>query len=182
MSYRDYFRTAVTVSAVVSATVVAEAAPRVGAEAADARATSIDGRVFSTAAVKGRALVIVYEDKDSATLNAAVKRDLAALMKDDTTRAAVVVAAVADVSEYDSWPAKGFVKDAIREEEKKSGTTIWCDWDASFRKALALGKGTSNVVVIGRDGKVKFAVQGALSKEQRGDLATIVKREAALPK
>jgi hypothetical protein len=39
----------------------------------------------------------VYEDMDSATLNAAVKRDLAALMKDDTTRGGRV-AAVADVA------------------------------------------------------------------------------------
>ena len=127
MSYKDYFRAAVTLTAVVASSTAldAQARPRVGAEAADARAVDVEGvRVLSTKALEGKPIVIVYEDKDSATLNASVKSDLAAMMKDDATRAAVVVAAVADVSEYDSWPAKGFVKDAIREESKKSGTTI----------------------------------------------------------
>jgi hypothetical protein len=157
----------------------AEAAPRVGVEPTDARAVDVDDRVFSIASAKGRPLVIVYEDRDSAKVNAATKRDLGELMKDGAIKGSLVVAAVADVSEYDSWPAKGFVKDAIREQSKKTGTTIWCDWSGGFRKALELRKGTSNVLVIGRDGRVKLAVEGALTEEQRRELSAIVRREAS---
>ena len=66
------------------------------------------------------------------------------------------------MSSYDFWPAKGFVKDAIREESRKAGTTIYCDWDGTFRKAYRLRQGISNVILVGKSGEVLFAAEGAL--------------------
>lgn len=154
------------------------ALPRPG-HAAEGRAEDVDGKVFRTSAFKGRPILVVYEDKDSKDANVAFKADLTRLMKDKALRDGVVLAAVADVSEYDSWPAKGFVKDAIRDEQKKSGTTIWCDWDASFRKAFDLTKGKSNVLVLGRDGRVRFAAAGALTAAQRASVEALLRAEVA---
>jgi predicted transcriptional regulator len=150
------------------------AVPRPG-HAADGRAEDVDGKVFRTSAFKGRPIVVVYEAKDSKSANTAFKSDLTRLMKEKPLRDAVVVAAVADVSEYDSWPAKGFVKDAIRDEQKKTGTTIWCDWDASFRKAFDLTRGKSNVLVLGRDGRVRFAAAGARTAAQRASIEALLR-------
>lgn len=145
--------------------------------AADARVEDVDGRVFRPSAFKGRPILVVYEDKESKDANTAFKADLTRLMKEKPLRDAVVLAAVADVSEYDSWPAKGFVKDAIRDEQKKSGTTIWCDWDASFRKAFDLTRGKSNVLVLGRDGRVRFAAAGTLTAAQRASVEALLRAE-----
>ena len=156
------------------------AAPTVGATAKDARAVDVDGRVLSLERMRGTTVFVVYEDKESGKQNQALKRELEEWLSHDAkAHASVFVAPVADVSEYDSWPARGFVKDAIREESKKVGMTIWCDWDASFRKTLDLAKGKSNVVVLGRDGRVLFAAEGALSLEQRREAIAAAKREAA---
>lgn len=155
-----------------------EALPKAG-HVADGRVEDVDGRVLRTSSLKGRVVVVVYEDKDSKDANAAFKSDLSRLMQDRAAKASVVVLAVADVSEYASWPARGFVKDAIRDESKKSGTTIWCDWDASFRKAYDLAKGRSNVLVLGRDGRVRFAAAGALTAAQRGAVGGLLRAEVA---
>lgn len=163
-------------ASVVPATEVG-AAPKVGAEAKDARVEDVDGRELTIASVRGRPLVIVYEDKDSAASNAAAKDDLRELMKDAAVSRALVVAAVADVSEYASWPARGFAKDAIREASKKAGTTIWCDWSGKFRRALELDARKSNVVLVGRDGTIKWAASGPLSQKQRATLATRIRAE-----
>ena len=69
------------------------------------------------------------------------------------------------------------VKDAIREESKKVGTTIYCDWTGSFRKAFKLAKGKSSVVLVGKDGKVLFAGEGKLSADDRKKLLALLKSQ-----
>ncbi len=154
-----------------------EAKLKAGERAANARVHDVDGRVFELHAARGKPLLIVYEDKDSATQNVALKGDLAKLAKGDRYKATVALAAIADVSSYDFWPAKGFVIDAIREESKKQGTTMYCDWNGSFRSALQLRRGVSNVMLLGRDGQVLFAAEGAVSKEGREQLVGLLRAQ-----
>ena len=67
-----------------------------------------------------------------------MKEELGKLAKGDRYKTAIALLAVADVEGYDYWPVRGFVKSAIRKESRKFGTTIYCDWDGSFRSALGL--------------------------------------------
>jgi hypothetical protein len=151
------------------------AAPKIGGEAADARVADVDGKALSVRSTRGRVLVVVYEDEDSGALNRAFKADLARLLQDPVAREAVLVAPVADVSAYDFWPAKGFAKDAIRAESQRTKLTIWCDWDGSFRDAFRLPAGTSSVFVVGRDGAVRFAFDGALDEALRGRALDVIR-------
>ncbi|UQA61886.1 hypothetical protein E8A73_016000 [Polyangium aurulentum] len=146
---------------------VAFGLPREGADAPNARVVDADGRELKLGALRGKPVLIVYEDKDSANQNQGLKDDLSQLAKGDRYKSRIALAAIADVSGYDWWPAKGFVKDAIREESKKQKTTIYCDWDGSFRKSLGLTRGASNVILVGRDGKVLFAGSGKLGTDAR---------------
>jgi hypothetical protein len=153
------------------------ALPKEGDAAPNARVEDADGRPTELRAFKGKPILIVYEDKDSAQQNQALKDDLSRLAKGDRYKAKVALAAVADVSSYDFWPVKGFVKDAIREESKKQGTTIYCDWSGSFRAAYQLRRGVSNVVLVGRDGRVLFAAEGAASRPQRKRLIKLLQEQ-----
>ncbi len=146
---------------------VSLALPKEGVEAPNARLEDADGHKLQMSSLKGKPILIVYEDKDSATQNQPLKDDLSKLAKGDKYKSKVALAAVADVSGYDFWPVKGFVKDAIREESKKQQTTIYCDWDGSFRKTYGIRKGASNVILIGKDGRVLFAGSGALGANDR---------------
>lgn len=147
------------------------AAPKRGAEVPeDASLQDVEDRALSLKSLRGRPTLIVYEDKDSSKVNDALKQELAKLVEAEPTLKSVRVVAAADVSDYDFFPAKGAVKDAIRDEQKKAKTTIWLDWSGEFREKLNLDEGRSNVVLVDGKGKVRFGKSGALSKEERQTL------------
>lgn len=153
------------------------ALPAEGEKAPNARVEDADGRALEMKTLRGKPILIMYEDKDSSAQNQALKDELSKLAKGDRYKSAIALAAVADVSAYDFWPVKGFVKDAIREESRKFGTTIYCDWDASFRKKYRMREGVSSVVLVGRDGLVLFAADGALSAEKRAQLLKLLRAQ-----
>lgn len=147
---------------------VAFAAPKIGEKApAEASVEDVDERVLKIASVAGKPALIVYEDKDSKTMNDAMKKELEKAVGEEKDLAGVRVIAVADVSEYDFWPAKGAVKDAIRDEQKKTKQTIWLDWSGDFRDKLGLVKGTSNFLLLDAKSKLVLSKSGKLAKEDR---------------
>lgn len=153
------------------------ALPPVGGQAPNARVEDADGRELQLKALRGKPILIVYEDKDSKTQNQSLKDALAKLAKGDRYRRSIAVAAIADVSSYDFWPAKGFVKDAIREESQKVGATIYCDWDGTFRAAYQLRRGISNVILVGKNGQVLFAAEGKLKPEAQSRVLDLLRKE-----
>jgi hypothetical protein len=178
MSHPRSLASIVTLAVALLASVpAATALPARGSKAPNAKVEDADGRVLWMKSLKGKPILVVYEDKDSATQNQPLKNDLARLAKGDKYKSVVALAAIADVSSYDFWPVKGFVKDAIREESKKVGTTIYCDWDATFRAAYKLKEGTSSVVLVGRSGEILFAAEGALSADARKRLLDLLRSE-----
>ncbi|MBK8253178.1 MAG: hypothetical protein IPK82_10990 [Polyangiaceae bacterium] len=176
-SLRNKIAAAAVVAGMSGTSLSALALPKIGDDAPLGKVEDADGKTLETKSLKGKPVLIVYEDRDSATQNEKLKKELSVLAKGDKYKSKVALAAVADVSSYDFWPAKGFVKDAIREESKKQGTTIYCDWNASFRKAFKLTKGKSSIVLIGKDNKVLFAGEGSLSDADRKKLVDLLKSE-----
>ena len=85
--------------------------------------------------------------------------------------------AIADVQGYDYWPVRGFVKDAIRDESRKFGTVIYCDWDGTAQRTFGLQRGTSNLILYGRDGKVIFSHEGPLSAVERSHAIELLRRQ-----
>jgi predicted transcriptional regulator len=153
------------------------ALPTEGGAAPNALIEDVGGRALELKAFKGKTILIVYEDKDSVTQNQALKDVLSQLAKGDRYKSTVAIAAIADVSAYDYWPLKGFVKDAIRDESRKQGTTIYCDWNGSFRGAYQLRRGLSSIILVGRDGHVLFASEGPVSADQRKRLLELLKAQ-----
>ena len=148
-----------------------------GAVRPAARVVDANNRALDLGAVQGRPTLVVYEDKESATLNAQLKAELSRLARGDRYRSAVVLVPVADVRDYDFWPVRGFVKDAIRSESKKIGATIYCDWDGSFGRALGIQHGTSTVILFGKNGRVLFAYEGKVTPADTKRLLDLLKGE-----
>ena len=155
----------------------ADAAPPVGAPRPVARVHDAEDRAFDLHGVRGKPTLVLYEDKDSAKVNLALKDELALLARGDRYRNAVALVPVADVERYDYWPVRGFVKDAIRDESRKIGATIYCDWDGSFRRATRLAKNTSSVMLLGKDGRVLFAWEGQVPKDERERMLSLLRAE-----
>jgi hypothetical protein len=142
-----------------------------------ARVVDADDHTLDLRAINGRPILVLYEDKDSAKTNDALKADLSRLAKGERYRNAFAVVPVADVQSFDFWPARGFVKDAVRSESKKVGTTIYLDWDGAFQRAAGFKRGTSSVMLVGRNARVLFSSEGALSVEQRAHVIGLLRAE-----
>jgi hypothetical protein len=154
----------------------ADAAPKVGERVPPTRAATLDGKAFDTRATNGKITLIFYEDKDAVVHNQALKNELHAIKGSPGFKPNVRVVAVADVSAWDFWPAKGLVQDAIRSEERKVGAPIYLDWSGEFGKALKITKGASNIVLVGEDGKVVLTHEGVASAEVKERIKSALRK------
>lgn len=156
----------------------AHAAPKEGEQAPDVRMEDADGRAMEMKSFRGKkTLIFFYEGKDTQQQNTALKNEISKLTKSDRYRQVTYFATVGDVSDYDYWPVKGIVKDKVREESKKSGWAIYCDWDGNFRNAYKLRRDVSNVVVVGKTGAVVFAAEGVVDARKRERLFNVIRAE-----
>jgi predicted transcriptional regulator len=141
----------------------ASACPKEGEAFANARVEDADDHALELKSLKGKPFVIVYDDRASASTSESFRKELMKVAKSAPYRSSVSVVLTANVGPYNYWPVKGVVKDAVRDSSKKQGTTVYCDWTGELRSAYHFKDGVSNVVVVGKDGHVAFASDGAPS-------------------
>ena len=154
----------------------AVALPKVGAARQSVHLVDGWDRDVNLASFK-RPVLIVYEDKDSASQNQALKDDLADLQKSSNYRKGVAHIIVADTSSYDYWPAKGIAKGELRKWSNKLGIVVYSDFSADVRTRLQLEKGLSNVVLYDAQGNVLFAHAGTVPPEERKHLIELIKEQ-----
>lgn len=156
---------------------VAESAQVAGAlDAApllDARLADLDDHAallrgyYDTSSSASPVVVVLHQDRKSAKENADFKAQLARLSKQNLSQLRVI--ALADVDGYDFWPAKGFVKDALR-PLRNQGATVLVDWRGSVRKLYGLSTGQSAVFVVGPSGELQALARGKLSTDDAKSL------------
>jgi hypothetical protein len=174
-SWRQGF--AVVVIALAQASVAA-ALPNPGAKAVHARIADPDGRWLDLRFPQEKPILILYEGRSSEKQNQALKDELERLAEQEReSRAGIRFAAVADVAKYDYWPVRGMAERAIRQKAAETGAPIYCDWDGSFRQAFGLEAGKSTVLLIGADGRVRFAAAGPLRADVRERLIGMLRAE-----
>jgi predicted transcriptional regulator len=178
MNSRMYLLSGVTILAILAAPASAEALPKVGTSRPGVALANADDETFDLRAVNGKPLVIVYESKDAAAQNTAFKADLKSLTATSTTfKEGYALTPIADADGYDYWPARGFVKSAIRDESKKIGRTVYIDWTGAARKSLGATHDKSAILIYGKDAKLKFAGEGTLSEADRKLALRVLKCE-----
>lgn len=111
--------------------------------------------------VQGKVVVVLHQDRHSSEQNEAFKDKLSGLIARFSSQLRVV--ALADAGGYDFWPAKGYVKDALRSVEKKGGAMIVVDWKGAVRKAYRLKSKQSAVFVLNRSQELVAFSQGQLT-------------------
>lgn len=165
------------IAAVCLVSLGASALPGPGEKRPEIRLDDPWDRTLSFGQYRGMPTLVVYEDKGSAEQNKALKAELSELAKGDRYKKTIALVAVADVSAYDYWPVRGFVKDAIQVESHKQGTVIYCDWTGAVRRKFDLRKGDSNVVLYGRNDEVLFSHAGPMDRARRAELIGLLRRE-----
>ena len=148
---------------------LAIALPRAGDAIPAVEVVDVDGKTRALADPR-RALLIFYEDKDAGAQNRRARALLGPITDRADNRARFELVAVADVEKWDFWPARKYVIDELRATERREQTRIWCDWKGRVRRALGLTRGKSGVVLVGGDGRCRFAGEGPLTDAQIADL------------
>ncbi|MDQ3264368.1 MAG: YtfJ family protein [Myxococcota bacterium] len=135
-----------------------------GWEGLDAQVIATDGKPVQLASRWGKPTVLFYEDKDSGTLNQALKDALFRQGAQQDALGAVTVIAVANVREYDWFPARNFVVSAVKDSEKKVGIPVYLDWEGRLsRSPFNLRSTGSTVMVLDGQGRRRWSKTGALS-------------------
>jgi hypothetical protein len=158
----------------------AAALPRIGAPALalDARIQDVDGRVLRLRSFAGKPTLIIHEDKHSAQQNHVLKDELIRLAQENRwARDSFQFVGIADVSEYDYWPVRAIAARRVRERAQAVGAPIYPDFKGIVRKALGLHRGQSSIVLVGKDGRVRFAAEGRLRDDQRAQLFEMLREE-----
>ncbi|HEY6879691.1 MAG TPA: hypothetical protein VI299_16805 [Polyangiales bacterium] len=125
--------------------------------------------------VRGRAFLLWYESKDAVHVNDAAKLAVRALLASLPEPARPKLIAVADVSGYDFWPARGLAKRELRSLEKFYGLPIFADWQGHFRDAFALQRDESNLIFVDATGVVRFRAFGKLAGQDLERVKTLVR-------
>jgi len=163
-------------AAVVSATPnVALSVPKERDAAPNARVEDADGNPVEIKSLKGKPVVIVYDDRSSAPKSEAFRKELVKLVK---SAPKITLLIVADVSAYDFWPARGAVIDAVRKETQKQGTKVYCDWTGGMRSAYKMKNDVTNVIMLGKDARVAFASEGVPAAADQKRLFDSLRAEA----
>ena len=109
----------------------------------------------------GKVVVVVHQDRHSSEQNPQLKEKLSGLVARHPKELQVV--ALADVGGYDFWPAKGYVRDALKSLDSGGGAIVACDWKGAVRKAYRLKTKQSVVFVLGKSLELVRMTHGQLS-------------------
>ncbi|MBJ6761511.1 hypothetical protein JGU66_12105 [Myxococcaceae bacterium JPH2] len=169
---------------VLSATLAAGGVPVSGPRDATLRGSS--GAEVKLSRWRGKPVILFYEDRDSTTLNAALKEELFAKGREHGLLSAAWVVAVANLQRYDFFPARQIALSYVRDEEKKVGIPILVDLDGTLGRApWELPTKTSNVLLLDATGAVVFQHAGRMKPEERAaffvQLGTLVGQDLGQP-
>ncbi len=130
----------------------------------------------------GRVVIVVYEDRDSNAQNDDLKRELAERARRGDLTRDVSLVAVANLSGYNFWPARGYARDAVVEIARRQGHEIMIDWTGAMASAWRFRAGRSHVLVVSRDGRVLFRHEGHLPAATRATFFNVVAQAIASPR
>lgn len=130
----------------------------------DAKLVDLADQPVSLRGLAGKVVVVVHQDRHSSEQNPALKDKLSALLARFPSDLKIV--ALADVGGYDFWPAKGYVKDALKSLDSGGGALVACDWKGAVRKAYKLKQKHSVVFVLSKAQAVVSMTSGQLSTEE----------------
>jgi hypothetical protein len=115
----------------------------------------------------GRVLLLMYEDRDSQGLNAALKAEVRRRMAVERLFGQLAVVPVADLRRYDYWPARKIVRRAVAEQARALGAETLLDWKGDVLRRYGFRSPGSNVALIGHDGRLLYHDTSPLVAEER---------------
>lgn len=156
-----------TVAAQAPTAPAAPVAPVVTGPAVDFALPTTAGRDRNVSAYRGKVVILFYETRGAITMNQHVKDAMGRQFNADRSLAnRFALIAACNVAEYNSWPSQYFAREAISAVARSQHIELWLDWQRSLISRLALRDGTSNIVLIDKQGRVRSRRFGRVADGQ----------------
>ncbi|QDE80874.1 hypothetical protein BHS07_04525 [Myxococcus xanthus] len=146
-------------------------------EPVDATLRTSAGKEVQLSKWRGKPVILFYEDKDSTKLNSTLKKELFARGQERGILDAAWVLAVANLQNFDFFPARQIALSFVRDEEKKVGVPILVDMDGALGKApWKLPVKTSNIVLLDSEGALVYRHSGRMKPDELTTFFAVLSR------
>lgn len=147
----------------------------IGSTAPYFRVQSGDDEELTLDMIKGKVAAIFYENKDVVENNKGLKDALNKLYHEQTwiVKDVLVRLPVIDCSDG-VWPFLGMWKRRLREQSKKEGVVIYCDWNGKMSSDYKMKPDVSNIVIVDKSGRIRFFASGVVNTQEINDVKELL--------
>lgn len=125
--------------------------------------------------IKGKIAVFFYETKGTIEQNRKLKDSLNSFyaaqpqeIRKDILRAGVI--------DCRGVLFRGVWEKALRDNSAKEGLTLYGDWDGKMCADYRLRQGQSNIIIIDKQGYIRYYASGRLGDKQAGEIQELLKK------
>jgi len=149
----------------------------VGILAPDFKVLSGSNEELTLDGIKGKVAVIFYETKETVEKNRRLKDELNKFYDTQPDQVKRIILRVSVIN------CKGVIfsgawKNNLKANSKKEGITIYGDWDGGMFSSYGIKDKESNLIIVGRDGIVKYSFAGKVGEEEFGRIKDLLAVEA----
>lgn len=126
----------------------------------DAPILDLEDKPVSLRAMRGKVVVVLHQDRYSSDQNQGFKDRLGELVLRFPGKLQLI--ALAEVGGYNFWPARRYVKDALRPLRALGGALVACDWKGTVQRSYRIPARQSAVFVVDRDSTLQALRMGVL--------------------
>lgn len=149
--------------------------PPAAAALLDAQILDLDDKPVSLRGMHGKIVVVLHQDRYSSDQNQGFKDRLGELVLRFPGKLQLI--ALAEAGGYNFWPARRYVKDALKPLQALGGALVACDWKGAVRRSYRIPARQSAVFVVDKDSTLAALRIGVLPAD---DATGLLDRIAAL--
>ena len=147
----------------------------IGREAPPFQVESGDGKVLQGKMLRGKVVVLFYEDKDAIAKSRPLKAILNAYYKEQKKEDRQMILRVPIINcSSASWPFLGIWKSRLIDNSKRVGMTVYGDWDGKMGTAFGMKGDDTNLLILDKRGIIRYFQSGVITGN--GETAAILKK------
>lgn len=145
----------------------------IGREAPPFQVESGDGKVLQLKMLRGKVVVLFYEDKDAIVKSRPLKTILNAFYKEQKKEEQQMILRIPIINCSSAvWPFTGIWKSRLVENSKRVGMTVYGDWDGKMVTSYGMKGDDTNLLILDKKGIIRYFQSGV----GNGETATILKK------
>ena len=135
------------------------------------------GQTRTMSSVRGRVVVIFYEDRAHTDLNRDFKMNLYRFVQDNALAPQMTTYAVANTGGVQDGVIRDMARTAIRAIAARYGIQILLDWEGLLQRApFSFRDAAANVALVDRQGRIRWQHAGAIGETERRSFYATLRR------